>query len=457
MTEDGREDERAGASPPFLDVLLDRASSGAPAAEAFWRCCRRVCVSFCGGRPWRTAELVTEEVGLRVVAGGRLGFVCRASAGLDEEPAARAPRLVELALAAARVGPPAEFELALPAPPAPVNVFDPALTGLTARQAARLGKRIATALGGPANFAAATADIAVEVQDIAVALANSCGARAGYRKTAIVYRQEPLPRSGARGPRAVIAATAVKAALAAAAVHGGPWRDDPGRPGARRAWRPPEGRAAIVLAPPAVAVFARAIARSCRGTGPGAGVARGNGAGMRFDPAFRVCDDPAVDGALNSCPWDDEAVPARPVPLVSGGAVAGALHDLGSAARCRVPATGSARRAWLCPPAPQPSNVIVGAGDRPLAVLLGDVGDGLLVHDLDGSPAADGGFLLPVALADRVRGGQVAGRAARFALRGNLCHDFALLIGISREAAWVAGDALAPYIAVDGLEVVRLG
>jgi len=473
MTAHGRGEGPAAPHPELLDRLLAAVRGRAPAAESFWRRCRRVRVTLDGGRPARASESVTEEVALRALVGGRAGFAAAGRAGRDDaggdareaglaaadaddregERWERLAGLVEGAVAAATGGPAAGFGLAPAAPPTPVSIFDPALAVSGARHVARLAQRLSAALGDAGGTGDAPGTMSVEVQDISVALHNTAGARAGYRKTVLCLSWDaPRGAGGAsRGPAGVALAVST---LDAALRELGRRQDAPAAPRSRH-WRPPAKRLRVILGPAAVAVFARALAAAACGRRAAAS-APAPGA-PRFDPALTLWDDATIDGAAQSAPWDAEGVPSRRTALVRGGAIVGALHDLQSAARTRAATSASARRAWLRPPAPRPSNIIVDGGARDLADLLADIGEGVVVLRLAGAPDAGGGYFLPATLAYRVKNGVAAGPAANFALRGNLLRDFSSLAGLSREVAWAGGDVLAPYLAVDGLEVVHWG
>jgi len=97
-------------------------------------------------------------------------------------------------------------------------------------------------------------------------------------------------------------------------------------------------------------------------------------------------EDPFLPGGIESATWDGEGTPTRKKDAVESGVLKGFLHNLYSAHRAGVEPTGNARRAgYASLPTIGSYNLHIANGATPAGDLLGEVDEGLLVHDMLGS------------------------------------------------------------------------
>jgi len=104
--------------------------------------------------------------------------------------------------------------------------------------------------------------------------------------------------------------------------------------------------------------------------------------------AVTLTDDPLLPGGSATCPFDDEGVPAFTKDVVSRGRLTTLLHNLKTARKDGVRTTGNASKAgYAAPVKVSPSNFYFKPGEKPLAALLEDVGEGLVITELSGTHA----------------------------------------------------------------------
>jgi len=86
------------------------------------------------------------------------------------------------------------------------------------------------------------------------------------------------------------------------------------------------------------------------------------------------------------------------------------------------------------------------------------MGHGLVVDELIGvgqGNVISGAFSHPVALAFRVDGGEIVGRAKDAAVAGNAFELLKRIRSIGRDAKWLAGSRLVPPLLLDAVNVAR--
>ncbi len=102
-------------------------------------------------------------------------------------------------------------------------------------------------------------------------------------------------------------------------------------------------------------------------------------------PALRLTDDGTDPEGPSSAPFDGEGVPTRRNELIAGGRLLGFLYDSRTARRAGRATTGNASRgSYRTPPGVGTTNLVVDAGERDLAGLVAEAGDGLYVTDVAG-------------------------------------------------------------------------
>ena len=98
---------------------------------------------------------------------------------------------------------------------------------------------------------------------------------------------------------------------------------------------------------------------------------------------FTVKEIPMFDKALTKIPFDDEGVLTTEKAIIDKGTFATALYDLKSANKAGRASTGNGFRAGSAV-SEMPTNLIVEAGEKDLAGLMEEVGEGIMLTDLSG-------------------------------------------------------------------------
>ena len=98
---------------------------------------------------------------------------------------------------------------------------------------------------------------------------------------------------------------------------------------------------------------------------------------------FTVKEIPMFDKALTKIPFDDEGVLTTEKAIIDKGTFATALYDLKSANKAGRTSTGNGFRAGSAV-SEMPTNLIVEAGEKDLAALMEEVGEGIMLTDLSG-------------------------------------------------------------------------
>ncbi len=102
------------------------------------------------------------------------------------------------------------------------------------------------------------------------------------------------------------------------------------------------------------------------------------------DPVTLV-DDPLLEGGFDSQGFDDEGVPCRTKEVISAGILQTLLHNLKTARKAGCASTGNASRAsYSAPVRVSPSNFYFRPGQKDLAALMADMGEGLVITDISG-------------------------------------------------------------------------
>jgi len=170
------------------------------------------------------------------------------------------------------------------------------------------------------------------------------------------------------------------------------------------------------------------------------------------DGRFSLVDDPLVDFAAGSSPFDGEGVPRRRTPLIESGVVANFLYDLDTASRAGTQSSGHG-------PNRRPTNLLIPAGDTPYEEMIKGIQRGLLVHEVLGlgqGNAISGDFSVNVQLGYKIENGEIAGRVKDVMLSGNVYDALQDIAAIGDAPQWRVGyfSGAFPYIQLGKLSVV---
>ncbi|HEV8304245.1 MAG TPA: TldD/PmbA family protein [Gemmatimonadales bacterium] len=434
--------------------LLDAARRRVDGADALWRREERTAVAFESGR-LKTVG-VTEEAGinLRVLAGGRVGVAGTTATEAD------VGALVDRARASAELGEPLDltFPAASPLPDVATH-FDTA-AGASLERLIQMGRMLVERLAREG----CQVNVAVEREIVETAVGNTVGARGGYRATGVGVTAELLRIAGDdvlmvydQYTGAGLPGDADLDALAGSIER----RLQP----ALTVVEPPEGALPVVFTPAGLAAVLLPLEHALsgktvlQGTSPLAGKV---GEAM-FDPGLSITDDPLTPARAASRPIDDECIASRTTGLVERGIVRRFVYDLETAARAGTRSTGHGRRGIFGKPRIAYSNLIVGdhrapdPGPRLGGDLIADMTDGLIVDDLIGVGQGNvigGAFSHPVALAYRVRRGEVVGRVKDAAVAGNAYDLLKRIGGVGTDGRWL-GSRWSPSLLLEGVSVAR--
>ncbi|MBD3367245.1 MAG: hypothetical protein GF405_03585 [Candidatus Eisenbacteria bacterium] len=150
-----------------------------------------------------------------------------------------------------------------------------------------------------------------------------------------------------------------------------------------------------------------------------------------FDERITIVDDGLMDGGFGSAPFDDEGTSMSRTPLVENGRVVSYFTDRRSAERLEHPATGNGLRVKRLvqtkqlskSPAPEITNWVIPAGEKPLDELIDGVKDGVMVDSIMGilmSNLMAGDFSGNIALGFRLKNGKLVGRVKDAMIAGNV-------------------------------------
>jgi PmbA protein len=179
-----------------------------------------------------------------------------------------------------------------------------------------------------------------------------------------------------------------------------------------------------------------------------------------FDKKLSLWDDATVAYRVGSCPFDDEGVASRRLPLVTSGVVEGFLYDLQTAALAGTRSTGSGRRAGGAFPSPATSSLIFDKGEWPFQAMVRDMKEGLIVEGVIGAEQGNilgGDFGGNVLLGYKVEGGEIVGRVKDTMIAGNVYQVLKELPGIGEEVRWVGGALQTPPLYCSGVSVTTKG
>ena len=102
-------------------------------------------------------------------------------------------------------------------------------------------------------------------------------------------------------------------------------------------------------------------------------------------PCVTIVDDSLLKDGIASRPFDAEGVPGGTYAVIESGVLKTFLHNLKTAKKDGVQSTGNASKSgYSAPIRVAPTNFFIKAGERNLDQLMQDIGDGLLIKEVDG-------------------------------------------------------------------------
>jgi PmbA protein len=389
----------------------------------------------------------TRGVAVRVVKNGRLGF----AASSDESAA---EKLVTNVLESAAYGD--EISIAFPGPqPAPeVTTFDRAVVELSIPRMVGIGQEIVDLILQIEPEARVNVELERGVQHLSIR--NQAG-------TEVSFKRSPLSMffeiARVQGDDVLLMFDIMGTTV---------WEDDylafARRLGeklklAQKSATIQSGRMPVLFAPTGALVLGFPLMLGLNGKNVYTRISpmAGKIGEKLFDDKITIVDDPTIDGRFGSASYDDEGVAHRRNVLVEGGALKGFMYDLKTAAQSGVESTGNGSRRLFSPPDPSPTNLVIKAGETPLAEIIASIDDGLLVENALGlgqGNVISGAFSNSLSLAFGIKKGEIVGRVKDVSIAGNVYDLLQDVAAVSRETEWVYNNFSLPYVLLPDMNVV---
>lgn len=136
-----------------------------------------------------------------------------------------------------------------------------------------------------------------------------------------------------------------------------------------------------------------------------------------------LIDDPLLEDGLTSAPFDSEGVPTYTKEVIREGRLETLLHNLKTALKDGVKTTGNASKAsYASPVGVSPANFYIKPGEKDRDTLLAEMGDGLLITELQGMHSGANGVSGDFSLAAKgflIEGGKVVRPVEQITVAGN--------------------------------------
>lgn len=433
----------------MLEKIHSQASQVAEAAEVFRSLAEETAVTFEANRLKQVQGRQVDNVALRIIHQGRLGF-----ATASGKVAGKA--LVQQAMEAAGFGAQAHFQFPAYSSFPGVNVHDPATERVSVEEMVGLGQSLID------RVRQHTPELVCEARVVRVVvehhILSSAAQLMSYRSSFFRLELEGTLIRGTDmlfvgddevscqpirdiGPVAEATIGQLERARFLASVP----------TGYLPAVFTPKGVASAFLVPLMVAFNGRIVLQGASPLGQRLGQ-------KAFPRDISLWDDATLAYRPASRPWDGEGVPSQRTTLIEQGVVANFIYDLQTAGMAGAKSTGNASRA-MGAPAPMPNSLVIGQGKASLQDMLRDMKEGLLIEQLIGAEQGNvlgGDFGGNVLLGYRVEKGNIVGRVKDTMVSGNIYQLLQEAV-VGREAHWAGGMLYTPHLYVPRLAVSSKG
>ena len=432
------------------DDLLERARARFGQAEVYRLESESHPVSFEANKLKEIMRRDQSGVALRVIHDGRIGFTSTTNPELEDALVDRAGNL-------ATYGSEARFEFPCAAACPPVNIYDPALDGLSEEAMIETGRGLIERLR--AEWPDLLCDARIGRSSGRMHISNSSGVDYSYQQSSygvslggqLIRGTDMLnvwaghASSGYFGDEETdrILDIVLTALDRSREIVSAPVGDD----------------IPVVFTPRGVAsTFIGPLMSGFNGknVATGASPLTDKGGEKMLDERISVYDDPLLPMASGSRPCDDEGVPSQRVTLIESGVIGEALFDLQTAGQSGKRTTGSAHRGLASTPSPGSSVIDISPGETPPEELYAGIKQGLIVESLLGAGQGNelgGAFRANVSLGYRIENGEIVGRVKDTMISGNVYETLKQVEAVSSEAEWVFGSLRSPAIRCRGVEV----
>lgn len=428
----------------MIEKILARAKKMVDEAEVFFTESSTAEVTFEAGMLKTIEEKNTLGIGLRVIHNGRIGFSSSSDHGRIDE-------LVEQASASSRFGKEVRFAFPGTADMRKIATFDSAVENFSPRQAVEEGTRTVDLLREGCPKGLTNVYFSSSVSNVRIA--NTSGLDVSYRSTnfdhmvllMVVDGDSILwiPNGGHFGTLEIrtdkyvekIVDLNQKAETKAPSISGS-------LPVIFTAEEMPNLLKSIEMGTNGK--------RLLKGDSPLI-----NREGEQVLGAVTLTDDPSLDCAPGSSPFDDEGVPTRVNVLFEDGVFRTFLFDLDTAAKTGRVSTASASRSTLSTPDIDTSNLVMSPGTSNLDDMIAGMDEGIIVYGVLGGGQSNllaGDFALNITLGFLVRRGEIAGRLHDTMVSGNVYRAFGDISALGDEAKPV-GTTFAPDVLFSELSI----
>ncbi|MPZ74053.1 MAG: TldD/PmbA family protein [Nitriliruptorales bacterium] len=371
-----------------------------------------------GGDVESLSSARTAGVGIRVIAGGGVGYAYTADTSADALSETLSEARVNARVATAD-------DANVLAGPTPYNdlpeLYDERFTDMSTDQKVDAALHIEAAARAGAEVKGVDAAVYGDT-DATVAIVSSTGVRGRYRRCdAYVLVEVLAERDGATtaaygldmarvGTDLDIEAAAAEAVERAGRLLGGR--------------KPPSAQLPVLLDPYATASFLGVLAGALTADAVQKGRSLFAGkVGETIGPAhLNLVDDGRLVAGPAAAPWDDEGVPTGRTSLIAGGTLQGWLHNTYTATKDQSVSTGNASRSgFKSPPGISSSNLFLEPGTQNQDALLRSAGTAFYCQQVLGvhsganpisgefSVGASGVMVRDGAFAEPVREATIAG------------------------------------------------
>ncbi len=178
-------------------------------------------------------------------------------------------------------------------------------------------------------------------------------------------------------------------------------------------------------------------------------------------PCVTIVDDPLRADAMGARPFDAEGVPSRRNEVVQGGVFKTFLHNLKTARKDGVQSTGNASKGgYSAPVRVAPTNFYIQPGDKSQATLLADVGEGLLITEVEGLHAGANEISGDFSLSSKgfvIHEGLKGRPVEQITIAGNFFELLQAVQTVGADLLFPSGGIGAPSVDVGSLNVAGSG
>lgn len=178
---------------------------------------------------------------------------------------------------------------------------------------------------------------------------------------------------------------------------------------------------------------------------------------MIASEAVTLMDDPLLPGGLATSAFDAEGSACRTKTVVDKGVLTTLLHSRKTARKQGVTTTGNAgRSSYTSPVHVEPSNFFFKPGDKNLAAMMADMGDGLVITEVGGVHAganpSSGDFSL-ISKGYRVEGGKIVGAVEQITVAGNFYQLLKNIRAVGNDLTFYGSPVGSPSVDAGVLSV----